>query len=166
MLIEEKAMNKILLAFKCFFRIFTDIHFAEHITGLFAKKQIIQKKSKEESIPDAARILGLLQRDARFIDFLQEKLDSYSDGQIGAVARKLHEKCRKILDNYITIEAVLQEEEGKEVTIEKGFNPSMIRPVGNVTGEPPFKGTLRHHGWKISRLKLPDLPEGQDPFII
>lgn len=155
-------MNTFILAFKCFFQIFMNAKFSEHVSKFFEKPV---PQIEEDKIEDT-RILAILQRDARFMDFLQEKIDSYSDSQIGAVSRTLHEKCNKALNNYITIEEVLKEEEGKPVTIEKGFNPSEIRLTGNVTGSPPFKGTLRHHGWKVLKTKLPPLPEGDDGSII
>jgi len=155
-------VNKFILAFKCFFQIFMNTKFSEHVSKFFEKPV---PQIEEDRLEDT-RILAILQRDARFMDFLQEKIDSCTDSQIGAVARTIHEKCNKALNNYITIEEVLKEEEGKPVTIEKGFNPSEIRLTGNVTGSPPFKGTLRHHGWKVLKTKLPPLPEGDDGSII
>jgi hypothetical protein len=47
-----------------------------------------------------------------------------------------------------------------------GFDPSAIRLTGNVTGEPPFKGTLQHHGWRVKEIKLGPVPEGQDEFVL
>jgi hypothetical protein len=35
-----------------------------------------------------------------------------------------------------------------------------------VTGQPPFKGTLQHHGWRVKDVRLAPPPEGQDEFII
>ncbi len=35
-----------------------------------------------------------------------------------------------------------------------------IRLTGNVVGEPPFNGTLRHHGWRVREVKLPELVRG------
>ena len=34
--------------------------------------------------------------------------------------------------------------EGDNTTVPKGFDPSAIRVVGNVTGEPPFTGQIKH----------------------
>ena len=47
-----------------------------------------------------------------------------------------------------------------------GFDPSAIRLTGNVTGQPPFQGTLQHHGWRVKEIKLAPPPEGQDQFIV
>ena len=45
-------------------------------------------------------------------------------------------------------------------------DPSAIRLTGNVTGQPPFKGTLQHHGWRVKQIKLAKPPEGQDEFVV
>jgi hypothetical protein len=60
-----------------------------------------------ETTPEAAlQLLGLLQRDARFIDFVQEDIAAYSDADIGAAARVVHEGCRKVLDEHFAIAPV------------------------------------------------------------
>ena len=41
--------------------------------------------------------------------------------------------------------------------VPSGFSPNEIRLVGKVQGDPPFQGTLRHHGWKLSSARLPEL---------
>ncbi len=45
------------------------------------------------------------------------------------------------------IEQVLGGNEGDNTTVQKGFDPSAIRVIGNVTGEPPFTGAIQHPGW-------------------
>ena len=165
-------MNRFILAFKCFFNILLSQAFFEKVLELEKPeepKEIPEKEDtkKEDMEMYSSRLLSLLQRDGRFIDFLQEKIDEYSDAQIGAVARSLHGGCKKVMDNYITIEPVINQEEGTDVTVKKEiFDPSAIQVTGNVTGEPPFKGCLRHHGWKVTEVKLPDIAEGQDTCII
>ena len=57
-------------------------------------------------------------------------------------------------------------QEGENVEVPKGFDPSAIRLTGNVTGEPPFKGTLQHHGWRVKEVKLQKPAEGQDGFVV
>jgi hypothetical protein len=47
-----------------------------------------------------------------------------------------------------------------------GFDPSAIRLVGNVTGNPPFKGKLIHHGWRVKGYNIPKVPEGQDDLVL
>ena len=35
---------------------------------------------------------------------------------------------------------------------------------GNVIGNPPFQGALRHHGWKVSQIKMPS-PSGDATIL-
>ena len=61
---------------------------------------------------------------------------------------------------------VLSQEENTSVEVPAGFDPSAIRLIGNVTGQPPFKGTLIHRGWRVREIKLAPLAEGQDHFVV
>lgn len=117
--------------------------------------------------PDAAlQLLTLLQQDARFIDFVKEDLSDYSDADIGAAARVVHEGSKKTLDTYFTLEAIRSEDEETRISLPAGFNASEIRLTGNVVGEAPFNGTLIHKGWKINEAKLPKISEGHDSTIV
>ena len=113
--------------------------------------------------PDAAdravQLLALLQREGRFVDFVREDLASYSDAQIGAAARDVHAGCRRVLERYVTLEAILAGREGEPVTVgqDEPIDPATLHLVGNVAGQPPFRGTLLHPGWRASRVELPPL---------
>jgi Domain of unknown function (DUF2760) len=121
----------------------------------------------KESSPDAAlQLLGLLQNDARFIDFIQENVAAFSDAEVGAAARVVHEGCRKILRQHFELEPVRSESENSRVTLPKGFDASAVRLTGNIVGDPPFTGTLVHRGWRVSRTKLPKIADGHDTRII
>jgi hypothetical protein len=61
---------------------------------------------------------------------------------------------------------VLPDAEGSEVTVPSGFDPNAVRLTGNVTGQPPFRGTLKHHGWRVRDVKLPEPVGGQDEFVV
>ncbi len=114
----------------------------------------------------AVQILAILQRDGRLVDFLLEPIDGYSDAQIGAAVRDIHRGCRKALGEYLDIEPVRTEREEASIEVPAGFDPSAIRLVGNVAGQPPFRGTLRHRGWRTREVKLPALPIAADPLVI
>lgn len=117
--------------------------------------------------PDAAlQLLGLFQREARLIDFTQENLSAYSDADIGAAARVVHEGCGKVLREHFTIEAVRSEAEGSRVALEEGFDASAVRLTGNVVGKAPFRGVLSHRGWRASNVRLPKLAEAHDAAIL
>ncbi|MFO7496042.1 MAG: DUF2760 domain-containing protein [Desulfobacterales bacterium] len=111
-------------------------------------------------------LLSVLQREGRLLDFFSENLEGYEDAQIGAAVRGIHENCQKALKKYLHLKTVITSAEGAEVTVEPGFDPSAIKLVGNVTGEPPFKGVLRHQGWRAEKVELPVLSAGQTPSII
>lgn len=111
-------------------------------------------------------LLSVLQREGRLMDFLSEDLGPYQDSQIGAAVRNIHENCKKVLDKYLAPQAVLEQQEGDEITLERGFDPGTIKVIGNVTGQPPFTGIVRHRGWRAGRFELPALSGLQDPAII
>jgi hypothetical protein len=110
--------------------------------------------------------LALLQREGRLLDFLLEDIQSYSEAQIGAAVRDIHRQCRVALKEHLDLQPVLSQQEGSTVEIPSGFDPSAVRLTGNVTGQPPFRGTLQHHGWRVKEIKLAPPPEGQDEFVL
>jgi hypothetical protein len=120
-----------------------------------------------EATPEAAlQLLGLLQREGRFVDFLEEDMSGFSDAQIGAAARVVHEGCRKAVHEHFSIEAAHEKEEGASVKVPKGFDAHALRLTGNVVGEAPYTGTLSHRGWRCTEVRLPKMSEGHDPKVI
>ena len=94
------------------------------------------------------------------MDFLAEPLDTFSDAQIGAAVRDVHRGLHRALGTYLPTEPVLTDAEDARVRIDPGFDPRRIRLTGNVVGEAPFHGTLRHRGWRVREVKLPELVRG------
>jgi hypothetical protein len=123
-------------------------------------------KPSPESLDRAVQMLALLQRDGRLVDFLEEDVSSYPDGQLGAAVRSIHTSCRQVLERYIKLEPILSSEEDQPVTVPAGFDPAAIKLVGNVTGEPPIRGFLRHRGWRVTEVSLPSLPQGSGKAIV
>ena len=121
---------------------------------------------KETSPESALQMLGLLQQEGRFLDFIEEDIAGFSDTDIGAAARLVHEGCHKALRQYLTIEPVRGEGEGSRIILESGFDASAIRLTGNVVGQPPFTGTLAHRGWRATEAKLPKIAEGHDVNVL
>lgn len=120
-----------------------------------------------EATPDAAlQLLSLFQREARLIDFTQENLSGYSDADIGAAARVVHEGCAKVLREHFSIDAIRSEAEGSRVTLPEGFDAAAVRLTGNVVGKAPFSGTLSHRGWRASSVRLPKLAEAHDAKVL
>jgi hypothetical protein len=121
----------------------------------------------KEASPDAAlQLLGLLQRDARFIDFVEEDIKSYSDADIGAAARLVHDGCRATLREHFTIRPVRDEAEGSRVTLAEGFDAASIRLTGNVVGRAPFNGSISHRGWRVDEVRLPKLADSHNAKVI
>ena len=105
----------------------------------------------------ALQMLAILQREGRLIDFLQEDLSLYEDDQIGAAVRSVHAGCKQGLEAHVKLEPVVTDDEGSTITIPAGFDAHAIRLTGNVAGNPPFKGVVRHRGWRAAKVDLPQL---------
>ena len=132
-------MSTLGLAFRTFFRLFGDAEFAERVKALFAEEApaaeagaIVEKRNA------AVTLLATLQREARFLDFVMEPLDDYGDAQVGAAARDVHRDLGTVVKR-----------------VPAGFDPARYRLTGEVAGEPPFDGTLRHHGWQAKKCEMP-----------
>jgi hypothetical protein len=171
-------LNRILLAFRCFFNLlFSGELSAETLTALKLTRRgaaptSSAKLSAATPAPPAVRssdgalqMLGILQRDSRLVDFLMEDIAGYSDDQIGAAVRELHDQCRDSIARYITLAPVI---DGVEGTYAKapGGDANLVKFVGNVPAQPPAGGTLRHKGWRASKVDLPGLPAKQDATVI
>jgi hypothetical protein len=109
--------------------------------------------------------LSILQRDSRLIDFLQEDISAYSDDQVGAAVREMHDQCRDSLGRYLALQPVI---DGVEGTFAKApsTDPNVVKFVGNVPAKPPAGGTLRHKGWKAAKIDLPALAAKQDATVL
>jgi hypothetical protein len=114
----------------------------------------------------ALALLGLLQQEGRFLDFVEEDIAGYSDESVGSAARTIHDGCRSALRERLRVEPILPGEDGSTVTVEKGFDPGAIRLTGNVRGEPPYRGVLRHPGWRSRQLTLPERTGAHDASVL
>jgi FlaA1/EpsC-like NDP-sugar epimerase len=144
------------------------------------KKQAVEQPLNKKGKKDAAdhrieqerrrrvflHVLSVLQREGRLLDFFDEDLSLYDDEQIGAAVRSIQEDCKKTVGKYLAPKPVIDKEEGDEVVVELGFDPDAIKLTGNVTGKPPFKGVLRHRGWKAGKREIPKLSDVLDSTII
>lgn len=119
-----------------------------------------------QSTHGALALLSLLQREGRLVDFLQQDIATFSDTDIGAAARVVHEGCRKALAAHAQIERVRTEPEGSRITLPAGFDAQALKLVGDIRGEPPYRGVLRHSGWRARSIRLPDRVAGHDPSVL
>jgi hypothetical protein len=133
-------------------------------------EEVVEEKPVEikvdTTLVNAAQTLTLFQKKGRLIDFLQEDISIYDDSQIGSAVRNIHKGCQEVLKEHITIEPVLNEQDEASVVVEQGFDPSAIRLTGNVVGNPPFNGILRHCGWRVVSVSMPGTPKEQNLTVI
>ena len=114
----------------------------------------------------ALAFLALLQREAQLVDFVRESIDGVDDAQLGAATRAVHRNAAKVIAQHVTLEPVMPGDEDSKVSVPKGFDPAEIRLIGEAKGEPPYRGTLRHRGWRATDIKLPTLADGVDRAVI
>jgi hypothetical protein len=112
------------------------------------------------------RILGALQREARLLDFLMEDIQAYGDADIGAGVRDIHRRSQKLLKEQLVLDPVMAQDEETTVEVPASFDPSAVRLTGNVTGTGPYRGTLKHKGWRVKEIKLAAPPPGQDELVL
>jgi hypothetical protein len=172
---DPSFFARVALAFAAFFRVLFNAAFAGRVQRLESGEPVAatppapaapEPKLREVPTDAALQLLGLLQREGRLIDFLQEDLGAYPDAAIGATARVMHSTVRKALFAHVQLEPVRKEAEGSRVQIPAGFSANEIRLIGNVVGEPPFHGTLSHAGWRATKIELPKLSQGYDVRVI
>ena len=120
----------------------------------------------EQKHAAALFLLGILQREGRLLDFLQEDISGFADADVGAAARLVHDGCKKALAQYVPITAVVSQSEGAPMELPAGFDANKYRLTGNVTGSGPFKGSLKHHGWVATKVALPEVPTTVDVKVL
>lgn len=173
-------MGRISTAFRAFFRALGDADLAKQIDEVLAGGAVpsrtaalpaptlpvepLKKPAPPKAGPtrsDALSLLSALQREARLVDFLKEKLDGYSDAQIGAAARDVHRDSGTVLERMFALRPLTEAAEGAALDVATGFDPLRYQLTGNVVGQPPFHGTLRHHGWEATKCELPAWTGGE-----
>lgn len=178
-------MGRIGLSFKAFFRILSDAGFAEGVQRLAAGKtseapgtrapETVEAvtPASPPTVPrpalasahapapaparsEALTLLAVLQREARLVDFLKEEIAPYSNEQVGAAVRDVHRDAAAVLERLFALKPVMTESEGASVQVPSGADAARVRLVGNVAGQPPYRGNLRHAGWEATRVQLPE----------
>jgi hypothetical protein len=174
-------LNRVFLAFRCFFNILFRGQLSDRaLTALGLSRRGVAPAASPKAAAagpaataaasvkasdGALQILSILQRDSRLLDFLMEDLTTYSDDQVGAAVRELHDQCRDSVSRYITLQPVIDGVEGTFAQA-PSKDPGIVKFVGNVPAAPPSGGTLRHKGWRAAKVDLPALPARQDATIL
>ncbi len=163
-------LTRMWFAWLSFFKILLDGRFAARVWGVRDVPAL--PAPPRPATPDgpstqsALQLLAILQREGRFVDFMQQDIASFPDSEVGAAARVVHEGCRKALRAHAEIAPLRAEDEGQPVRLEAGFAADEVKLVGDVRGEPPYAGVLRHRGWRASRLELPRIVGDHDPRVL
>jgi len=161
-------MGRLFLALKAFFRVLGSGALATEVARVLegraapeaqsvpqpaAEPAVIERKPARSHALD---LLSAMQREARFVDFLQEPLANYSDAQIGAAVRDVHRDCAALVERLFALRPLVAAAEGSPLDVPAGFDSARFRLLGNVTGQPPYTGKLCHHGWQATRCELPE----------
>jgi len=148
-------MNRFMVGLRALFRAWGDAEFARRVEPMLTATGEASEETAAPTRSEALTLVAVLQREGRLIDFLQEPIADYSDAQIGAAARDVHKGCATALDRMLGFEPLLDCAEGESVEVPPGFDPLRYRLVGQVNGQPPYRGTLTHHGWQAERCEIP-----------
>ena len=159
-------MSRISYAFRAFFSILFGGALPADIAQAFGYSKGLPVKPPPPPKPQAGpsvgavQILGILQREARLVDFLMEEITPYSDEQVGAAVRDVHAQSRLALDRYMRLQPVIDGVEGT-FTKTEGVDKAALKFIGKV---PPSGtasgGVLRHKGWKAEKVDLPPTGPG------
>jgi hypothetical protein len=184
-------VTRIWFAWACYFRVLFDGAFAARVWSVAnaspalpeasadpdaeaSKPQPVAPPEAPEPVDEGALrgegallLLGLMQRDGRLVDFLQQDIASFDDADVGAAARVIHDGCRKIVRSRFGLEPIRSESEGKPLELDAGFDVHAVKLTGNVSGsDKAVKGTLKHKGWRATKADLPEPTKGHDGRIV
>lgn len=164
------------MAFRSFFAILGG-NLPEDVAAHFGYSKAPKRQPEPTKLPEvrtsdgALQILGILQRDARLIDFLMEDIAPYSDDQVGSAVRDIHAQSRESLGKYIKLAPVIDGVEGTFTKPESlgavAREPGAIKFIGNLPAQgKPSGGTLRHKGWRADSVSLPAVSPKQPVAIL
>lgn len=110
---------------------------------------------RETSGRETLHLLSRLQEKGRFLDFLMQEIGSFSDQQVGAASRFVHDGCRSVVREYLELAPVYEQNEGASVTIAESAGAHDVRFIGKSATSFPVTGRLVHRGWRVTKAQLP-----------
>ena len=119
-----------------------------------AQEPVTAKIPKLHTDGSAIQMLAELQKEGRLIDFLEEDLSQYEDEEIGSSVRTIHEGCKKVMDQCLKKEKIIDQEEESSVRVNGDYDVHELKLSGRVSDKFPLKGVLVHPGWKVTSFKL------------
>lgn len=154
--------SKLRIALQAFIRVWKTPALIDQLNDKKTKPQV---ESKQKDLSHLT-LLRSLQKHGRLVDFFQENIDSYTDEQVGAAARQVHKDCAKLLEEWVGFRPVFEtEKEGQEMELGDDYDPLAIRLLGEVGSKGPYKGILRHKGWRALKLSLPQKMEKESLIL-
>lgn len=164
------------MAFRAFFALLggslpEDIARACGYTKSGAEKKPSPAAPAVKTTDGALQLLGLLQKEARLLDFFMEDIAPYSDEQVGAAVRNVHAQTQDTLRKVLKLAPVVDSVEGTYVKLESlgalGRDPAAVKFIGNLPAQgKPAGGTLRHRGWRADSVDLPAVSGKQNLMIL
>lgn len=160
------VVNRIVQAFRAFFALLFTGKLPDDMFDKPAPAPVQPMPPQVKPSDGALQLLGMLQTEARLLDFFMEDVAPYSDEQIAAAVRDIHERTRELLVRHFAPAPVIDAVEGS-VANPSDANPALVKYVGNVpaAGKPPA-GILRHRGWRATAVSLPRLNSRQDLAVL
>ncbi len=160
-------MRRLFQAFQAFFRVLRDAQFAQLVAAGPQSAATPQATVRSPGTRHGALgLLSALQREARLVDFLKEPIGDYPDAQVGAAVREVHRQAGAVLDRMFALQPVLNRSEGETITVEANRNPARVQLAGPVSGNPPYRGTLCHHGWLATRCDVPEWTGREEDALV
>ena len=104
---------------------------------------------------DGLVLASLLQEKGRFIDFVMDDVQAYSDAQVGAAARVVHSGCRDVIQKALGPEPIATSPEQQTITLSEDYDRAAFRVTGKMPANGAIQGKLEHKGWQASRCDLP-----------
>ncbi len=160
-------MGRFLLGFRSLFQVWFDGAAADRVGRALAPAPEVPPEAPKKIEPpkpvapppprrsEALTLLAALQREARFLDFLKEPIDAYSDAQVGAAVRSIHRDCAAVVERMFAVRPILNETEGARVSVPENADAGRYRLTGKVTDRPAGQGRLVHPGWEATQVALP-----------
>lgn len=169
-------MSRIGSAFRAFFAILGGSLPAD-LAAEFGYSKTTRKEAEAPKPPEAKssdgalQLLGILQRDARLLDFFLEDISPYSDDQVGSAVRDVHAKSQDTLKKYFKFAPVIDGVEGTYTKPESAGalarDASAIKFLGNLPAQgKPAGGSLRHKGWRVDSHSFPGVSPKQNLSIL
>jgi len=179
---EEIRMG-LVVATKAFFKLMFNRELSDAVQQLMAGSATAQIPKLESPSPtptkastpappakplrsDAINLLAALQREARFLDIVNEPLTGFSDAQVGAAARDVLQNSNKVIERMFGVKPLTDAADGSTLETPAEFDPAHYRLTGNVSGTAPFTGTVAHHGWIATRCEIPAWSGRSDSAMI